>query len=274
MKTFTDEEKEIAILICKADTKKGKIFGELYTKIFAIDELALLLINNEPKCYLFFKNQENETINIGMAKLMAVLAFLDYMKECNLIYCVKNQDYQALLFCQPFHVDATIISSSMSYVYEKGKIEEVDSIMTMFDEFDHPIMDGRAYSQYLTEKLKQYFTCIIYPTSSLIDFVKNDFKTEEVRQYEQQLADTRKSLFISRTALFISLLLPVAMTFFNNRFAFSTIEQSQFNSSFKQVQLISTQLDSIIKRVDSLSVILKKQMDDRMIIESTPKKKK
>lgn len=125
-----------------------------------------------------------------------------------------------------------------------------------------------AVPEKFEESLKRVICNYVYPTTKLLEFVKNDFAFGEELRYKTELKNTKRGLWISLIALFISIVSPFWMTCYNNKYAVTTIDSSQINKIVYAIQ----NLDNFVC-VDSQLVEEQNVTYDTLEVQCTQKNK-
>ena len=187
---YNDFEKQIIERIISCDAKGMKVFGEVVKNdLFKVGSCALLLKKEEEECLLYAKDDADFKVNFGI--LTNVLSLIKQLENNNLIYVVDMEIPKDVIFYEGSNNDEGLKPYGI---------------------------DGR--DRVLSKIVKHYFNSLIYKTSKLEEFVRNDYKTQEELHHEQVMENAKRqvksaqctfrlsiiAIIISAISLFIELI--------------------------------------------------------------------
>lgn len=239
MRRYSDSDKKIILLIL--DNNHQKVFGsQLAGTFFGTNGISLMLGDND-SCLLEAIDGDGEDIKKRKAQFISVLSLLRHLEQEGYIYCLYPADKDDLLFSQSEDVHIAKDGSSYRYTFNGGSIEMDNDEYLMKDNSGAIVMKGTALSEALSTDCRRFLGAIIYPTYQLKELVKNEYKQEEIVQYEKQLGYARKSLYVSWSAFLVSVIAVFINVPISNLFGYSTINSRQF----EVVHRVSTELSRI-----------------------------
>ena len=243
---FTDFEKRIIKRISETKPENTFIFGDyISSEFFKSKQLALLLLYRNKSYNLFHKMGTISAIKEEYAKISQLLSLLHYL-EINRyidILPIPLPDFDVYLFYE----DKNSIN-----IDDKNYRIYIDKTMDRYITIPHDsekesflidggksVMQGVTFTKELYERFVHFFNSVIYPTSSLIELVKNDYVSEEenrfnisMRNAQKQLEEARRSVTISKIALGIAIsvaiLSPILSVWISNQWGVVTIDECQF----------------------------------------------
>lgn len=240
MKFYNKQEKELLDSIVSNIGGKYRFGGELMKPMLANASMACMLVNGEKDGWIFSRSATDDSQSKSLAKIVWLFSFLEYCECKNLIYCVEDNDYNAIMFGSPSKVLLSVEAEGEKYRNNDDETIEVrEGLATWKDKEDKLKMEGFRCPQNLTRTMKRYFASAIYPTSTLMKLQANDYKTQEELSLSKQLKDTKRNLRIAQISLIVSLSMPIISIFISNCWGYATIEKTQYEN-------ITRLLDSLI----------------------------
>ncbi|MFC2700827.1 hypothetical protein, partial [Segatella oris] len=100
----------------------------------------------------------------------------------------------------------------------------------------------------ILSKITYYFNSLIYPSDSLRVLVDNNFVSLEILSYQREVKEAKISRNLAWFACIMSLLSPFGMTFFNNRFSKTEIQQEQYETIIMKMDYNLQKMDSLLKK--------------------------
>jgi hypothetical protein len=258
MKRLDDEDKQIIRNISNIKDNGIKTVGSLIAHLFKTDESALLIYD---KIYILTAgNADSTVILVLMAKIMSLI---DSLQNEGYLYLIPNKEN---LFIQNGADSSVSIDTYGNISCCRGIFVIKDCDISL--EVEKLLFISIAVPEKFEESLKRVICNYVYPTTKLLEFVKNDFAFGEELRYKTELKNTRRGLWISLIALFISIVSPFWMTCYNNKYAVTTIDSSQINKIVYAIQ----NLDNFVC-VDSQLVEEQNVTYDTLEVQCTQKNK-
>ncbi len=258
MKRLDDEDKQIIRNISNIKDNGIKTVGSLIAHLFKTDESALLIYD---KIYILTAgNVDSTVILVLMAKIMSLI---DSLQNEGYLYLIPNKEN---LFIQNGADSSVSIDTYGNISCCRGNFVIKDCDISL--EVEKLLFISIAVPEKFEESLKRVICNYVYPTTKLLEFVKNDFAFGEELRYKTELKNTKRGLWISLIALFISIVSPFWMTCYNNKYAVTTIDSSQINKIVYAIQ----NLDNFVC-VDSQLVEEQNVTYDTLEVQCTQKNK-
>ena len=258
MKRLDDEDKQIIRNISNIKDNGIKTVGSLIAHLFKTDESALLIYD---KIYILTTgNVDSTVILVLMAKIMSLI---DSLQNEGYLYLIPNKEN---LFIQNGADSSVSIDTYGNISCCRGNFVIKDCDISL--EVEKLLFISIAVPEKFEESLKRVICNYVYPTTKLLEFVKNDFAFGEELRYKTELKNTKRGLWISLIALFISIVSPFWMTCYNNKYAVTTIDSSQINKIVYAIQ----NLDNFVC-VDSQLVEEQNVTYDTLEVQCTQKNK-
>ena len=240
MKSFNKQEKDLLDGIVNNKDGKHRFGGELMKPMLANASIACMLVNGENDGWIFSLSDTDDSQSKSLAKIVWLFSFLEYCECENLIYCVEDNDYNAIMFGTSSKVRLSVETEGKKYKNNNDDTIEVCEGMATWKEKNGKLkMEGFQCPQNLTCTMKRYFASTIFPTSVLMELQANDYKTQEELSLSKQLKDAKHNLRIAQISLIVSLSMPIISIFVSNRLGYATIEKTQYEE-------ITRLLDSLI----------------------------
>lgn len=245
MRRYSEQDKKIIRLILKDNHQE--VFGsQLAGTLFGTNGISLMLGDND-SCLLEAIDGDGEDIKKRKAQFISVLSLLRHLEQEGYIYCLYPADKDDLLFSQSEDVHIAKDGSSYRYTFNGGSIEMDNDEYLMKDNSGAIVMKGTALSEALSTDCRRFLGAIIYTTYQLKELVKNEYRQEEIVQYEKQLYYARKSLCVSWRAFAVSVIALILTVPISNIFGYSTMKTEQFevvNSIRTELSRISTTIQT------------------------------
>jgi hypothetical protein len=193
MRAFNDREKEILKTLVTIDLNYGGTFERfLQDKIFTKERGIALFIFNDAfndalrSIHIHCRSEDKLT---KFREFLEIFTLMEYLQENRWVYTVQSRD----------------ISPPQSFIYSQfsNASEEPDRIILngngdYLSRADYDIYSGsnvRFFTAFRFDRISsdmfdrtiKNLTGLIHVSEALIDFVKNNFKTVEQRQFEDQI---------------------------------------------------------------------------------------
>lgn len=239
MRRYSDSDKKIILLIL--DNNHQKVFGsQLRETLFGTSSISLILGDNY-SCLLEAIDGDGEEIKKRKVQFISVLSLLRHLEQEGYIYCLSPAYKDDLLFYESEDLQIAKDGISSRYTFKEGSIEMDNDEYLMKDNSGAIVMKGTALSEALSTDCRRFLGAIIYTTYQLKELVKNEYRQEEIVQYEKQLYYARKSLCVSWRAFAVSVIALILTVPISNIFGYSTMKTEQF----EVVNSIRTELSRI-----------------------------
>ena len=225
MRKINDTDKQIISNMLQQDVLNMPIVISYIKNYFKKNDTAIFILSSVGKAYILYRNQDYYKKAIKL--IVDIVSLLEYLDKEGYIYCIPTDINQPYFIYESSEIDVGI-NDDDSYTISNGKLELKGEAADFYDSTHTLILRGICCQKELADKILHYFKCIIYPTESLKDLVRNNFETLEVISYKREIKEAKISRNFAWAALIISLLLPFGMTFFNNRFAKTEITDYQY----------------------------------------------
>jgi hypothetical protein len=242
MRKINDTDKQIISNILQQDVLNMPIVISYIKNYFKKNNTAIFILSSAGKAYILYKNQGYYKKAIKL--IVDIISLLEFLDKEGYIYCIPADINQPYFIYESSEIYVGI-NDDDSYTISNGKLEIKGETADFYDSTHTLILGGICCPKELADKILYYFKCIIYPTESLKDLVRNNFETLEVISYKREIKEAKISRNFAWAALIISLLLPFGMTFFNNRFAKTEITDYQYIEVLRKMENISEKLNYI-----------------------------
>ena len=226
--------------------------------LFKTDESALLVYD---KIYILTARSADSTVILVL--IAKIMSLIDSLQNEGYLYLIPNKEN---LFIQNEADSSVSIDTYGNISCCKGNFFMKDCDISI--EVEKVLFISIAVPEKFEESLKSVICNYVYPTTKLLELVKNDFAFGEELRYKTELKNTRRGLWISLIALFISIVSPFWMTCYNNKYAVTTIDSSQINKIVYAIQ----NLDNFVC-VDSQLVEEQNVAYDTLEVQCTQKNK-
>lgn len=219
MRKLDEVDKQIIRDICNIKESDIRTVSSIIAYLFKVDEYALLVYD---KIFaLKAEGVDSTSIIVLMAKIMSLI---DYLQNNGYLYLIPNKEF---CFIQDGADSSLTIDTYGNVNCSRGKFVKNDCDISL--EVGAVSYESIAIPEKFEETLKEVICNFVYPTTKLQELVNNDFAFGEELQYKTELKYTKRGLYISLFALFISIASPFWMTCYNNRYAVTTIDSSQIS---------------------------------------------
>ena len=248
MKYYSNEDQEFIRFLILDDSQE-KLGSRLVGQLFGVGRIALLLRKDDTSVLFVASNGNCMQIKEDKARLTSLLALLDYLEQQGYLYCLDYTGSEELLFCASHDPQIAVNETKTQYNYQGGYIKDINGKCDMYSPSNILVMNGLAISSPLAQKLRHFLAGEIYPAAQLSDLVENDFKSEEILQYEYQMKYARRSLRVSWGAFIVSILGMCLNVPISNSYGYSTINFRQF-TIIDSIRTDVSQINSIISRMN------------------------
>lgn len=243
MRKINDTDKQIISDMLQQDVLNMPIVISYIKNYFKKNDTAIFILSSVGKAYILYRNQDYYKKAIKL--IVDIVSLLEYLDKEGYIYCIQADINQSYFIYDPSEISVGI-NDNDSYTISNGILKINGEIAEFYDSTHTLVLSGTCCQKELTDKIMHYFKCIIYPTESLKDLVRNKFETLEIISYKREIKEAKISRNFAWAALIISLLSPFGMTFFNNKFAKTEITDYQYMEVLQKMENISEKLNYII----------------------------
>lgn len=245
MRTFSCRDKEIIKSVMNQDRNNMLISAKLVKHYFKVKDCALFLNVKENRAFLLGQNEE--CILKGMSLIVDIISLIEEMEDLGFFYCIPFNSESSLFVSDSYDLEVGNNDSDEFYLSD-GTIKVSRKTISYHNKADKLLLSGNEIGEFLSTKVMYYLCCIIYPSTALEELIENKYESLEVKSYKQQVADAKASRNLAWFALFISLLAPFGMTFFNNKYAKTEVINWQFDSLLNEINEISEDVHLVGER--------------------------
>lgn len=260
------ETEDIAILDRIADTQSTEILScsDLLVDLFPKDKSAIIV---DDRTYLLVA--QGFEIEAFYARILKVISLITEARDEGLVYMIPSYTQSPCLIQQQI---------SREIFIDNGVSKCDIGVITHLSVESIKVEGELIYQGFaLPKAINSIITSGIYCTKKLRKLKQDKYQTEEQQRYKTELKFTRIGLAVSLVALFFSLVSPLWMTEYNNRFAYTTIENVQYSNILHKLDSINNYLDSIRRQscstlvIDSLKVENARFENTSIIIKKSKK---
>lgn len=254
----TDKQKELLRKIVEGYEDSGKI-GDKYILRMVLDVTnnAALEWNVDDSVTTLYNDDPNK-----MLDFIGCLGLIDYLLKNNFIYIHSAKSWVS---------NKCVIATNAT---TRDKVSELAQAFTEFEYFyktsestECPAINKSKINTDICNTVELCSNSLVYPMPYLVNYVENDFKTEEELRFESQMSDTqtqhdqtmkiaKRTLSITQGALFVAFVAAMfpMMSETLDLFAKKDMTIRELNDSIKA---ISTHFESAQIQNDTL----KRQFD-------------
>lgn len=230
---FTDFEKRIIKKISETKPEDASIFGDyIASEFFKSKQLALLLLHQYQSYNLFHEVKNISAIKVEYAKISQLLSLLQYLETNRYIDILPITPITSIDLFYEDKGDTMNIDSQQLRIYINQKdhskyitLPQEPVNRTFLVENGEQIMEGVTFTKELYERFVHYFNSVIYPTSSLIELVKNNYVSEEENRFNISMKISKTALWI---AILVAVLSPILSVLISNQWGVTKIDECQF----------------------------------------------
>lgn len=244
---FSKEEKDI---INKLIDNPDSLFGDVI-KDYLPSDLSIFGYPEKKKIAIWRENSDNQDVS----PIVTFVALFNYLNENRMLLCQSYSEGRPIIFSQRGSSKVVVTDQEMKFEKDGDYFNLSGTTLQIEKKIDNIVQNIDLCSEQLSNLIIDSLFCKVYPTSLLVELRDNGYKPIEIQSLEEQMKSTRKSLCMAWTTLLISLILPFAMTFFNNCHSKSTITDSQMTFFKQQMKNISSHLDSIDTNLEDIELL-------------------
>ena len=168
------------------------------------------------------------------------------MEKEGLVYCLSKEQNQIIY--APSVTSVGIGTGGTILTITGGQITIKENTAVLSHNQGNIILKGGLVEEPILSKITYYFSSLIYPSDSLRVLVDNNFESLENLSYQREAKEAKISRNLAWLACIISLLSPFGMTFFNNRFSKTEIQQEQYETIIMKMDYNLQKMDSLLKK--------------------------
>ena len=244
---FSEDDK---VIINKLIDSPGSLYGDVIKDYLPED--VSIFCHSEKKVVAIWWDKPN---NHDVSPIISFISLFSYLNSNRMLFWQSCSEERPVVFSRGEDYKVVVTPQNDEFVINGSRIKITSTNLTIENPPGNIVQNVPLCSNQLSKLLIDSLCCMVYPTSPLIELKNNDFKPIDIYLLEEQMKSTRKSLRMAWTTLFISLILPFAMTFFNNCYSKSTITDSQMTSFEQQMGSVNDHLDSIENHLNNIELI-------------------
>lgn len=286
MRHFNKREKDVIKILVSKDFTNVSSFSVELNKMFFNEEngAALAVDRSEKVFYLFIRNFEDQKrVKICIGEFLELVNLLLYLSDNNLVNILPYSNLPSFFLLHDTFRQVDSDYDGGCILDGKGDYFNIRDLLYIYNREGVPEYKSFRFNGKYYDLVLSLLFGVIYPTAELYAFVERGNMTEEelrfkvqfeesVKQHrsamknaEEQLEKTKRSLNMSYIALFISFVALIA-TLCSNLWMKTSIEPYQFQSVKNLLEKIekNTKIESL-KDNDNLEInpsIIDMQMKD------------
>lgn len=286
MRHFNKREKDVIKILVSKDFTNVSSFSVELNKMFFNEEngAALAVDRSEKVFYLFIRNFEDQKrVKICIGEFLELVNLLLYLSDNNLVNILPYSNLPSFFLLHDTFRQVDSDYDGRCILDGKGHYFNIRDLLYIYNREGVPEYKSFRFNGKYYDLVLSLLFGVIYPTAELYAFVERGNMTEEelrfkvqfeesVKQHrsvmknaEEQLEKTKRSLNMSYIALFISFVALIA-TLCSNLWMKTSIEPYQFQSVKNLLEKIekNTKIESL-KDNDNLEInpsIIDMQMKD------------
>ena len=286
MRHFNKREKDVIKILVSKDFTNVSSFSVELNKMFFNEEngAALAVDRSEKVFYLFIRNFEDQKrVKICIGEFLELVNLLLYLSDNNLVNILPYSSLPSFFLLHDTFRQVDSDYDGGCILDGKGHYFNIRDLLYIYNREGVPEYKSFRFNGKYYDLVLSLLFGVIYPTAELYAFVERGNMTEEelrfkvqfeesVKQHrsamknaEEQLEKTKRSLNMSYIALFISFVALIA-TLCSNLWMKTSIEPYQFQSVKNLLEKIekNTKIESL-KDNDNLEInpsIIDMQMKD------------
>lgn len=179
-----------------------------------------------------------------MLDFIGCIGLIDFLLKNNLIYIHSQEDTS---------VKNCVMATNTKLQDEIGdfvKVNESDKYYYVTDDKAYPVSNIIILKTNICKLIKSLSNSLVYPMPSLVDYVNNDFKTNEQLNFEKQMKETQKghvqamktannTLKLTRCAFVAALLATIASIGFElyDRFIEKDLSIRELNKTIEEYKI-------------------------------------
>ena len=221
--------KNVVEEISKISPSNIEVLSEICKRTLCQDEVcALYLLQRSKHIVLLVRDNDDYEKNYNRAflQITELLATLTKFEYDNLIYLRPATVYDDELLC-----DTNQLSGECQ--------PDIDGVYRVSG--DNALnFKGEKIDKTLAEPLLRYLNSFIYPTQQLTEFIERGYLTQAAFDQQESLKVSRRSLYVSRIAIFISICIAIGTciipTYVNNEYGYTKLDTIQYDSLMMKIK--------------------------------------
>lgn len=241
--------KTIVKKVSKCDVSKPiDSFGNIISPIlFKTDKAGIFVDRDRHKvCVLLPDSIKEKDRQQYILKIVELLGVLENLEREYLVYVQSNNENGVEVY---YEGKTCFGSGQIPNTYKISQDETmsvVDEETVILKKGNKTILSSIPITTQVAFKLERYLCGRLFPTSSLIDFVKRGFKTRENRNTQLGLRYSVVSMVI---AVLIATVSPFLSVMISNRIGVATLNQVQMDSLLKTARPVYLIQQDTVKAV-------------------------
>ena len=275
MRHFNKREKDVIKILVSKDFTNVSSFSVELNKMFFNEEngVALVVDRSEKVFYLFIRNFEDQKrVKVCIGEFLELVNLLLYLSDNNLVNVLPYSNLPSFFLLHDTFRQVDSDYDGKCVLDGKGHYFNIRDLLYIYNREGVPEYKSFRFNGKYYDLVLNLLFGVIYPTAELYAFVERGNMTEEelrfkvqleesakqhrsaMKNAEEQLEKTKRSLNISYIALFISFVALIA-TLCSNLWMKTSIEPYQFQSVKNLLEEIekNTKIESL-KDNDNLEI--------------------
>lgn len=275
MRYFNKREKDVIKILVSKDFTNVSSFSVELNKMFFNEEngAALVVDRSEKVFYLFIRNFEDQKrVKVCIGEFLELVNLLLYLSDNNLVNVLPYSNLPSFFLLHDTFRQVDSDYDGKCVLDGKGHYFNIRDLLYIYNREGVPEYKSFRFNGKYYDLVLNLLFGVIYPTAELYAFVERGNMTEEelrfkvqfeesakqhrsaMKNAEEQLEKTKRSLNISYIALFISFVALIA-TLCSNLWMKTSIEPYQFQSVKNLLEEIekNTKIESL-KDNDNLEI--------------------
>ncbi|WP_418494505.1 hypothetical protein [Coprobacter sp.] len=250
MRHFNKREKDVIKILVSKDFTNVSSFSVELNKMFFNEEngAALVVDRSEKVFYLFIRNFEDQKrVKVCIGEFLELVNLLLYLSDNNLVNVLPYSNLPSFFLLHDTFRQVDSDYDGKCVLDGKGHYFNIRDLLYIYNREGVPEYKSFRFNGKYYDLVLNLLFGVIYPTAELYAFVERGNMTEEelrfkvqfeesakqhrsaMKNAEEQLEKTKRSLNISYIALFISFVALIA-TLCSNLWMKTSIEPYQFQS--------------------------------------------
>ncbi|WP_297928200.1 hypothetical protein [uncultured Coprobacter sp.] len=250
MRHFNKREKDVIKILVSKDFTNVSSFSVELNKMFFNEEngAALVVDRSEKVFYLFIRNFEDQKrVKVCIGEFLELVNLLLYLSDNNLVNVLPYSNLPSFFLLHDTFRQVDSDYDGKCVLDGKGHYFNIRDLLYIYNKEGVPEYKSFRFNGKYYDLVLNLLFGVIYPTAELYAFVERGNMTEEelrfkvqfeesakqhrsaMKNAEEQLEKTKRSLNISYIALFISFVALIA-TLCSNLWMKTSIEPYQFQS--------------------------------------------
>lgn len=250
MRHFNKREKNVIKILVSKDFTNVSSFSVELNKMFFNEEngAALVVDRSEKVFYLFIRNFEDQKrVKVCIGEFLELVNLLLYLSDNNLVNVLPYSNLPSFFLLHDTFRQVDSDYDGKCVLDGKGHYFNIRDLLYIYNREGVPEYKSFRFNGKYYDLVLNLLFGVIYPTAELYAFVERGNMTEEelrfkvqleesakqhrsaMKNAEEQLEKTKRSLNISYIALFISFVALIA-TLCSNLWMKTSIEPYQFQS--------------------------------------------